>query len=329
MRAFDLLVPDDVTQAVAEVGQNPEAAFLAGGTAQLDLMKDGVARPDTLVDLSRLPLRGVARHGEVLRIGALTTMAELAADPAVGERLPLLRESLLLSASVQLRNMATIGGNLLQRTRCRHFRDPAVPACNKRDPGSGCAARAGNAREAAVLGVSRACVAAHASDPAVALVALDASVTARGPDDERRVPLTAFYLTPGATPHRENALRHGELVTEVDVPLPPEGARSGYLKVRGRASFDFALVSAAAVVTLRNGRVEEARIGLGGVGTVPWRAGLAEEILRGARPDPGTFDDAAAAALATAETLPGNGFKVELARRALVRLLETVTGEAR
>ncbi|TMR24045.1 xanthine dehydrogenase family protein subunit M [Nonomuraea turkmeniaca] len=326
MREFAYFRAADVGQAVATVAADPEASYLAGGTTQLDLMKDGVLEPDQLVDITRLPLRGVVREGDTLRVGALTTMEELAADPTVAGRLPFVREALLLGASVQLRNMATIGGNLLQRTRCRYFRDPTVPACNKRRPGTGCAAIAGAARMHAILGASEHCIALHASDLAVPLVALDAIVRVRGADGERSIPLTDFYLLPGDTPDRENVLVHGELITAVDVPLPAEGTRSGYLKVRDRASYEFALTSAGVALLLDGGVIVEARVALGGVGTVPWRAREAEDILRGAPPGPAAFRAAAEAALRDPFTVPGTAFKVELAKRTLERALRTVSG---
>jgi xanthine dehydrogenase YagS FAD-binding subunit len=324
---FEYVRATDVAQAMAAVSADPAAAYLAGGTTQLDLMlKDGVVSPDRLVDITRLPLHGITRGDGAIRVGALTTMEELAADPTVVERLPLVREALLAGASTQLRNMATIGGNLLQRTRCRYFRDPTVVACNKRRRGSGCAAIAGAARMHAILGASEHCIALHASDLCVALVALDAVVHTQAPDGARSIPLTEFYRIPGDTPDVENLLEHGELITAVEVPLLPAGARSGYLKVRDRASYEFALTSAAVALTIEDGVVQESRVGLGGVGTVPWRARGAEEVLRGAPARPETFRAAAEVALEGAWTVPGTAFKVELGKRTLVRALETVAG---
>jgi CO/xanthine dehydrogenase FAD-binding subunit len=326
---FEYVRATDVASAVAAVSADPAAAYLAGGTTQLDLLlKDGVVSADRLVDITRLPLRGVTRRDGAVRVGALTTMEELAADQTVVERLPLVREALLAGASTQLRNLATIGGNLLQRTRCRYFRDPTVAACNKRRPGSGCAAISGAARMHAILGASEHCIALHASDLCVALVALDAVVHLRGPGGERSLPLTELYRPPGDTPHLENVLAHGELITSVEVPLLPDGARSGYLKVRDRASYEFALASAAVALVLTDGVVAAARVGLGGLGTVPWRARAAEEVLRGAPVRPETFRAAAEAALEGAWTVPGTAFKVELGKRTLVRALQTVAGVA-
>ncbi|MFD0332474.1 xanthine dehydrogenase family protein subunit M [Streptomyces erythrogriseus] len=305
---------------------DPKTSFLAGGTTQLDLMKDGVLDPERLVDITRLPLKGIMHADTAVHVGALTTMEELAADPLLRERLLFVREALLLGASTQLRNMATIGGNLLQRARCRYFRDPTVGACNKRNPGSGCAAIAGIQRMHAILGTSDQCIALHASDVAIPFVALDAIVHIQGQGGPRSVPLTQFYLPPGTSPHIENVLEHGELITEVEIPLLPEGTRSHYLKVRDRVSYEFALTSAGVALQLEGNTIREARVGLGGVGTIPWRAWGAEEVLRGAEAVEETFRAAAEAALEGAQTLPGTAFKVELAKRTLVRTLETVAG---
>ena len=327
MRPFEYVPAADPAQAVASVTASPAAAYLAGGTTLLDLMlKDGILSPERLVDITRLPLKGITASDTAIRVGATTTMEELAADPTLTSRLPMVREALLAGASVQLRNMATIGGNLLQRTRCRYFRDPSVAACNKRQPGSGCAAVTGVARMHAILGASGHCIALHASDLAVALVTLDTVVHVQGVTGTRSVPLTGFYLEPGETPDIETVLRHGELITGIEIPLLPEGTRATYLKVRDRASYEFALTSAAVAVETRDGVIRQARVGLGGVGTVPWRARAAEEVLRGAPAGTETFRAAAEAAMRDAFTVPGTAFKVELAKRTLVRALHTVTG---
>jgi CO/xanthine dehydrogenase FAD-binding subunit len=324
---FEYVRATDVGEAVATVSADPAASYLAGGTTELDLiLKDGVVSPYRLVDITRLPLRGITRSDETIRVGSMTTMEELAADPTVIERLPFVREALLLGASTQLRNMATIGGYVLQRTRCRYFRDPTVMACNKRQRGSGCAAITGAARMHAILGTSEHCIALHASDLCVPLAALDAVVHSRGPSGERSVPLTEFYLTPGDTPDVENVLEHGELITAVEVPLLPEGARSSYLKVRDRVSYEFALTSAGIALMIEDGVIREARVALGGVGTIPWRAWGAEEVLRGAPPEGRVFRAAAEAALEGASTVPGTAFKVELGKRTVVRVLETLAG---
>jgi xanthine dehydrogenase YagS FAD-binding subunit len=327
MRPFEYVRADDVAAAVALVSSDPQAEYLAGGTTELDLvLKDGVLEPGRLVDITRLPLRGITLAEDTLRVGALVTMEELAADPTVSERVPFVREALLAGASPQIRNMATIGGNLLQRTRCRYFRDATVTACNKRTPGSGCAAVRGPARMHAILGASEHCIALHASDLCVSLVALDAVVHIQGVDRARSVPLTGFYVLPGDRPDIENVLEHGELITHVEVPLLPVGARSGYLKVRDRASYEFALTSAAAALLIEDGTIVRARLALGGVGTVPWRALGAEEILHGAPAKGRTFRAAAQAALADPFTVAGTAFKVELAKRTIVRILQTVSG---
>ncbi len=326
MRTFEYVRASGAREAVELVAGDPAGAYLAGGTTQLDLMKDGVLGPRLLVDITRLPLRGVQVRGESLHVGALTTMEELAADPTLADRLPLVREALLAGASTQLRNMATIGGNLLQRTRCRYFRDPDVPRCNKRSPGSGCAAVEGTARMHAVLGVSERCIALHASDLAVPLVALDAVVHIQGASRRRQVPLTEFYVKASDSPEEENRLAHGELITGVEIPLLPRAARSGYLKVRDRMSYEFALTSAAVALVVEDGMVRQARIGLGGVGSTPWRARAAERALLDGPATDSAFRRAARAAVEGAWTVPGTAFKVELAQRTLVRELRTVSG---
>ena len=325
MRPFEYVRADDVAAAVALVSSDPEAEYLAGGTTELDLvLKDGVLDPARVVDITRLPLRGIIRADDTLRVGALTTMSELAADRNVRWRVPVVREALLAGASPQLRNMATVGGNLLQRTRCRYFRDPTVTACNKRTPGSGCAAVRGPARMHAILGASEHCIALHASDLCVALTALDAGVDVQGVAGARKVPLTQFYLLPGERPDMENVLQHGELITHIRIPLLPIGMRAGYLKVRDRASYEFALTSAAAALLVEDGTIVCARLAIGGVGTVPWRAREAEQILHGAPATGATFRAAARAALADPFTVAGTAFKVELAERTIVRILHTI-----
>ena len=327
MGPFEYVRAGDVAAAVALVSADPRAQYLAGGTTQIDLMlKDGVIAPERLVDVTGLPLSGVTRREDALWVGTLTTMEELAADPVVAERIPVVREALLAGASPQLRNMATIGGNLLQRTRCRYFRDAEVTACNKRAPGSGCAAMRGPARMHAILGASEHCIAVHPSDLCVPLVALDAVVDIEGARGSRSVPLTQFYVLPGDRPDVENVLEHGELLTQVRIPLLPAGARSGYLKVRDRASYEFALTSAAAALLIQDGTIVQARLALGGVGTIPWRAREAEEILTGAPANDQTFHAAAGAAIRDPFTVAGTAFKVELAQRTIIRVLRTVSG---
>ena len=324
---FEYRRAGDVASAVALVSADPRAQYLAGGTSQVDLIvKDGVLDPKTLVDITRLPLRGVTRRDDALVVGSLTTMEELAAEPMLAERAAFVRAALLAGASTQLRNMATIGGNVLQRTRCRYFRDPTVSACNKRAPGSGCAAVTGPARMHAILGATKNCIAVHASDLCVPLIALDALVHTQGVAGERSILLTKLYRAPGDRPDIENVLAHGELITAIEIPLLPVGARSAYLKVRDRASYEFALTSAAAALTIERGVVTEARLALGGVGTVPWRAYGAEETLVGAHPNTARFREAAEAAVVDPFTVPGTAFKVELAKRTIVRALEMVAG---
>ncbi len=329
MRPFDYVRATDVAGAVA-AGGHPGAAFLAGGTTQLDLMKDGVWAPGRLVDITRLPLRGaVIREtagGRVLEVGSLTSMEELAADPVVGEHLPLVREALLAGASTQLRNMATIGGNLLQRTRCRYFRDPDVAACNRRQPDSGCAAVTGVARMHAVLGADERCIAAHPSDLAVALIAVDATVRVEGPAGERRIPLGELHVPAVEDPAREHTLGPGELITAVDVPLLAPGWRSGYLKVRDRASYEFAVVSTAVALRLEDHVIRDVRVAFGGVGTVPWRATAAEDLLRGKEPGDAVFRAAGEATMAGAFTVAGTAFKPGLAVGTLTRHLRVLTG---
>lgn len=320
----------DVAHAIALVSGDPGAHYLAGGTTELDLvLKDRVLTPERLVDITRLPLHGITRSGDALMVGALVTMEELAADPTVVDRVPFVHDALLAGASTQIRNMATIGGNLLQRPRCRYFRDPTVAACNKRTPGSGCAAVAGAARMHAILGASEHCIALHASDLCVPLVALDAIVHIQGVGGERSVPLTEFYLRPGDRPDVETVLEHGELITTVEIPLLPIGARSGYVKVRDRASYEFALTSAAAALVIEDGAIVEVRLALGGVGTIPWRARDAEAVLARAPATNESFRVAAEAALQDPFTVPGTEFKVELAKRTIVRVLQTLAEEHR
>jgi xanthine dehydrogenase YagS FAD-binding subunit len=274
-----------------------------------------------------LPLTTIEVGQDILRIGALARMGDIAADPAVRDAFPVLAQALLSAASPQVRNMAAIGGNLLQRTRCPYFRVGDF-ACNRRDPGSGCAAIGGENRWHAIVGGSDHCIAVHPSDPAVALLALDAIVLTEGPRGPRRIPLAEFYLLPGDTPERETALEHGELIVAVELPVSPVARNSAYLKVRDRASFEFALVSVAAALHLEDGVVREARLALGGVAPVPWRAREADEALRNQSLNEDTIARAADAAVEGATPQPGNTFKVELARRAVVRALGVVGGLA-
>ena len=320
MRQFELTAPETVDAALAASG-----TFLAGGTTLVDLMKLDVLTPRNVLDINDLPLQGIDTS-DGLRIGALERMADIAAHPGV---YPVISRALLLSASQQLRNMASIGGNLLQRTRCTYFRDVAVP-CNKREPGSGCPAITGANRMHAVLGTSEHCVATHASDVAVALVALDAEITLVSEAGERVVALTDFYRTPGDTPEVENDLRPGELITEVHVPRTDWASRSTYVKVRDRQSYEFALCSAAVALDVQDGLITDARVAAGGVATVPWRLRSVEEALRGEPATLASFEEAAAKATEGVTPLTHNAFKGSLLKRTITRaLLELTEGELR
>jgi xanthine dehydrogenase YagS FAD-binding subunit len=300
--------------------------YIAGGTTLVDLMRETVERPETLVDITGLPLGEItATERGGLRIGALVTMSEAAAHAKVRALYPVVSEALELSASAQLRNMATIGGNIMQRTRCTYFRDVTAD-CNKRDPGSGCAALHGVNRTHAILGTSDACVATHPSDVAVAFAALEARVHLLGPDGARQVPFADFLLRPGSTPQREQALRRGELITAVEIPALPRPLRSGYLKVRDRQSYEFALTSAAVALHVRGGVIREAKVAAGGVGTVPWKLPAVERHLVGERPSGALWSAAAAKAADGARPLQHNRFKVELLKRTVERQLRVVGG---
>jgi xanthine dehydrogenase YagS FAD-binding subunit len=305
--------------------QGAEVRFLAGGTTLLDLMKLNVERPSQVIDISRLPLSDVeATDDGGLKIGATVRNADLSRHALIQDAYPVLSQALLSGASAQLRNMATTGGNLLQRTRCVYFRDTAM-ACNKRVPGSGCAAMTGFNRTQAILGVSDVCIASNPSDMNVALMALDAVIHIHGPRGVRSVAIDDFFLLPGATPERETVLEPGDLITHVTLPPPAPGSRSLYLKLRDRASYEFALASAAVAITVSNGHVRYARVALGGVGTKPWRSHEAEAVLLSASPDAETFGRAATDALANARPQSENGFKVELAKRCLIHALTLAT----
>jgi xanthine dehydrogenase YagS FAD-binding subunit len=310
-----------VDEAVALVSPGPASAFLAGGTTEVDLVRAGVNHHDHLVDVNDLPLTAVENLPDGgVRIGALARMSDVARTPGVAERFPAISDALLLGASEQLRNMASMGGNLCQRTRCAYLRDGVSP-CNKREPGSGCAALDGLNRGHAVLGTSEHCIATHPSDVAVALVAFDAVVRTAGPGGERTIAADDFFLLPGDTPDRENPLDHGELITAIDVPGAPIARRSVYLKFRDRQSYEFALVSAAAAVEVDGGVVAGARLALGGVGTKPWRARRAEAALVGGPADVESFRRAAAVEMEDAVVRRHNAFKVEMAPRAAARAL--------
>ncbi|MEO5710142.1 MAG: xanthine dehydrogenase family protein subunit M [Nocardioidaceae bacterium] len=325
MKPFAFEHATDAAAAVARVSGDPGAVYLAGGTNLVDHLKLGVATPDTVVDVSRLPLGAIETTGEgALRIGAAVRNSDLAADPTVRRDYPVLAQALLAGASGQIRNAATTAGNLLQRTRCVYFQDVSTP-CNKREPGSGCSARDGFNRNLALLGASEHCVATHPSDLAVALAALDAVVVVLGPDGERRVPLRDLHRLPGDEPQHDTTLAHGELVTAVEVPALPFVRTSAYRKVRDRASYAFALVSVAAALDVHDGTVRDVRIALGGVAHKPWRAEVAEETLRGGPATEEAFRLAAAAELEAAEPLSQNGFKVPLARNTITATLRRLS----
>ncbi|NII09931.1 xanthine dehydrogenase family protein subunit M [Oleiagrimonas sp. C23AA] len=329
MQPFHYIRAASVEQAVAAAAQTQTAQqgaqirYVAGGTTLLDLMKLDVETPARVIDINHLPLGEVEETADGgLKIGALVRNSDLANHPKVKAHYTVLSEALLSGASGQLRNMATTGGNLLQRTRCMYFRDTAMP-CNKREPGSGCGAIGGANRMMAVLGTSEHCIATNPSDMNVAMTALEAKIVIHGPHGERQVPIEDFFLEPGDTPQRENVLKPGELITHAILPPPTRGVRSHYLKLRDRASYEFALASAAVVLGVDNGTVRHARVALGGVGTRPWRSHEAEKALLGQPADADHFHAAAEAALAGAKPYSQNGFKIELARRGLTKALST------
>jgi xanthine dehydrogenase YagS FAD-binding subunit len=329
MRPFRYERPTDVSAAVTMLVDAPNGAFLAGGTNLVDHMRLGVATPDLLVDVRRLTSDRIEQLPDGgVRIGAAVSNSDLAADRMIRRRYPVLSEALLAGASGQLRNLATVGGNLLQRTRCVYFQDVTTP-CNKREPGSGCSAREGYHRELAILGASQACIATHPSDMAVALAALDAVVRTQGPDGTRTIPVTELQRLPGEEPERDTVLRHGELITGVDLPPLAWATNARYRKVRDRASYAFALVSVAGVLDVADGVVRDVRLALGGVAHKAWRATKAEDALRGAPAIEAAFRAAADAELADARPLPGNAFKVALARNVIVRTLLDLAEEER
>ena len=324
MKPFTYVRPADARAAIAAAGDGG-ASFLAGGTTLVDLMRLEVMTPSAVVDLSPLPMTQIERAGDGLRIGAMARNSAVATHPLVVERYPLLAQALLAGASQQVRNMASVGGNLMQRTRCPYFRDLAV-ACNKRAPGSGCSAIDGYTRSHAILGTSESCIATHPSDMCVALAALDAVVHTRGAGRERAIPFGEFHTLPGDHPEVESALEPGELVTHVELPASPFAAHAHYVKVRDRAAFAFALASAAVGLDVADGKIRAARIALGGVATKPWRAAEAEQALVGQPPNRASFERAAAAAIVDPKPRRDNAFKVALAKRTIVRALELAWG---
>jgi xanthine dehydrogenase YagS FAD-binding subunit len=319
---------DDAASAVAAVAGDPEAMFLGGGTNLVDHMRLGIAKPDRLVDVTRLPFDRIAAiPGGGVRIGANVRNSDLAADRMIRARYPVLSQALLSGASGQLRNLATTGGNLLQRTRCVYFQDVTTP-CNKREPGTGCSAIGGYTRYHAILGASDQCIAVHPSDMAVAMAALDATVIVLGRGGERRIPVIDFHRLPGVAPDKVTVLQHGELITAVELPALPFATHSTYRKVRDRASFAFALVSVAAALDVDAGKVRNVRIALGGVAHKPWRASRAEAALGGRPATIEQFERAADAELAAAQPQEGNAFKVKMARNTLVAVLRDLAGAA-
>jgi xanthine dehydrogenase YagS FAD-binding subunit len=321
MRRFDYVRAETVDQAVQALAAVADARALAGGTNLVDLMKYDVARPSRVVDINRLPLGAIEETADGgLKIGALVTNTNLAWDARVVKRYPLLASAILAGASPQLRNAATTGGNLLQRTRCYYFYD-ASTACNKREPGSGCSALRGVNRINAILGTSESCIATHPSDMCVALAMLDAVVHVIGPDGARRIAFADFHRLPGAEPQLDNTMRHGELVTAVELPPADFGSHHTYLKLRDRLSYAFALVSVAAALKLEGGEIAKGRVALGGVAHKPWRDRDAEAALKGRAPDTASFSGFADRLLSGARGFGHNDFKIELARRAIVRAL--------
>ena len=322
MFPFSFTKATDEESALAAAASG--ARYIAGGTTLVDLMRETVERPNAVVDINALPYRSIELGPMRLRVGSLVRMSELAAHPGVRRQFPVIVQALELSASAQLRNMASIGGNLMQRPRCPYFRDVSA-ACNRRTPGTGCSAIGGRNRTHAILGTSDQCVATHPSDLAVALVALDAVVIARDTDGEHLIRISNFFRQPGNTPNEEHNLGPGQLIVAVEVPVRPESRRSGYLKVRDRESYEFALTSAAVALDIE-GTVRAARVAVGGVGTVPWRLPAVEGALLGRPPSAELWRSAAALAADGAKPLSENGFKVELVKRTVERQLAIVAG---
>ncbi|MCL1465607.1 FAD binding domain-containing protein [Argonema galeatum] len=324
MKPFSYVRATNQNTAIQGVANRQSAKFIAGGTNLIDLMKVEVAQPDRLVDITQLPLSEIEINSDGLRIGALVRNSDLAYHPEVRSHYPLLSQAILAGASPQLRNMATVGGNLMQRTRCYYFMDIAAP-CNKRDPGVGCAAIEGYNRIHAIFGASDKCIATHPSDMCVGLAALDARVRVAGSNGDRTIPIADFHRLPGDIPERDTVLEQDELIVAIDLPNSPFAKNYHYLKVRDRASYAFALVSVAAALEIENGTIKAARIALGGVAHKPWRALVAEDILVGAKPIQETFTAAATATIREAKPYRHNQFKVEMAKRAIVRALINAT----
>lgn len=327
MKPFSYVRPAGPAEALSMAASDPQSRFLGGGTNLVDLMRQNVESPERLLDVTRLSASIEQTADGGLVIGAAVRNSALAAHPYVRQHVPVLSRALLSGASAQIRNMATVGGNIMQRTRCTYFYDVAGARCNKREPGSGCDAIGGFTRYHAVLGASQACIATHPSDMCVALAALDAKVHLSGTDGDRSVPVTDFHLLPGERPEVETVLRPGELIAAVEIPASAMAARSEYRKVRDRSSYAFALVSVAAAIEIAQGRIVDVRIALGGVAAKPWRAGQAEQYLRGKEVAEKHFIDAAESELATARPLEGNRFKIELAKRTIAAVLGDLAGD--
>jgi xanthine dehydrogenase YagS FAD-binding subunit len=329
MRIFEFIRPTDTAAAIATAAQTKTAQqgadvrFMGGGTTLIDLMKLNVETPDRVLDINRLPLDKIeATPDGGLKIGATVRNSDLAHHAKVQKDYAVLSQAILNGASAQIRNMATVGGNLLQRTRCVYFRDTAMP-CNKREPGTGCPAITGHNRTLAILGTSEHCIATNPSDMCVAMAALEATIHVQGPKGSRAITFQDFHLLPGNTPHRETVLEPGDLITHVTLPPPVVGSKQVYLKLRDRASYEFALAAAAVVLTIASGRITRASVALGGVGTKPWRSPEAEAALTGKAANEATFRQAAEAALRGAKPQSENGFKIELTRRCLAYALRT------
>jgi len=327
MHIFEFIRPRDSAAAIAAAAQSKTAQqgadmrFVGGGTTLIDLMKLNVETPTRLLDITRLPLSQIDNRQEGgLKIGAMVRNSDLANNPQVQKDYPVLSQAILNGASPQIRNMATVGGNLLQRTRCVYFRDTAMP-CNKREPGTGCPAITGHNRTLAILGTSEHCIATNPSDMCVAMAALEATIHVQGTTGTRAIPFGDFHLLPGSTPHRETVLQPGDLIIDVTLPPPIPESRQVYLKLRDRASYEFALASAAVVLTISSGDITRVRIALGGVGAKPWRSPEAEDALTGKPANEASFRQAAEAALRTAKPQSESGFKIELAKRCLTHAL--------
>ena len=323
---FGYIKPSSVKAAVDALNKDAASQFIAGGTNLVDLMKRGIAAPQKLIDITDLPLKNIERHNNVIRIGALALNSEVAEHPLITQKLPLLAQALKAGASPQLRNMATVGGNLLQRTRCSYFYDTTMP-CNKRKPGSGCGALKGYNRMHAIFGTSENCIAVHPSDMCVALAALDATVVVNSSKGERRIPFKDFHRLPGTTPEKDNNLQRGELITAVEVPVNDAFSKNAlYTKIRDRASYAFALVSFAGALDLKGNMIQDARLAMGGVAHKPWRLTAAENFLKGKTASIETFKQTATIAMKDAKAYGYNNFKLTLAANTIVQSLKTICG---